>query len=69
MSGTQTSGDSRPDPAADRAVRALQDLVKTRPGGEVRPQQQTMVEHVAEAFASSKHLVVQAGTGVGKSYG
>ncbi|MFA5687850.1 MAG: helicase C-terminal domain-containing protein [Kiritimatiellales bacterium] len=35
---------------------------------EVRPQQQKMARAVAEACASSCHLAVEAGTGVGKSF-
>src|SRR5882724_1394419 len=34
---------------------------------EYRPQQQEMAVAVAEALVSQKHLVVEAGTGVGKS--
>ncbi|MFW6162838.1 MAG: exonuclease domain-containing protein, partial [Planctomycetota bacterium] len=37
------------------------------PGYEVRPQQIRMVELVAEAFNEGQHLLVEAGTGVGKS--
>ena len=36
-------------------------------GGEHRPEQQEMCRAVAEAFATGTHLVVQAGTGTGKS--
>ncbi|MGH9063606.1 MAG: ATP-dependent DNA helicase [Acidimicrobiales bacterium] len=36
-------------------------------GGEDRPGQRRMAEAVAEALASDRHLVVQAGTGTGKS--
>ena len=35
---------------------------------EVRPQQLAMAEAVAEAFETGKHLIVEAGTGVGKSF-
>ncbi len=35
---------------------------------EVRPQQQAMADAVAEAFAAPDHLLVEAGTGVGKSF-
>ncbi|MFW6154631.1 MAG: ATP-dependent DNA helicase [Planctomycetota bacterium] len=35
---------------------------------EVRPQQQAMAEAVAEAFSAPDHLLVEAGTGVGKSF-
>ncbi|HEU4964728.1 MAG TPA: ATP-dependent DNA helicase DinG [Bacilli bacterium] len=37
------------------------------PGYEERPQQLDMVRSVAEAFDQSKHLIVEAGTGTGKS--
>lgn len=36
-------------------------------GGEDRPGQQAMAEAVARAIASERHLLVQAGTGTGKS--
>jgi hypothetical protein len=36
-------------------------------GGEHRPEQQEMCRAVAEALATGTHLVVQAGTGNGKS--
>jgi ATP-dependent DNA helicase DinG len=35
---------------------------------EARPQQLAMAEAVAEAIAQSRHLMVEAGTGVGKSF-
>jgi ATP-dependent DNA helicase DinG len=38
-------------------------------GGEARPGQVTMAEAVAAAIAGRRHLVVQAGTGTGKSLG
>ena len=55
----------------------VEDLVRTfGPGGlfdgkiagyEIRPQQARMVELVAQAFNEGRHLLVEAGTGVGKS--
>src|SRR5713101_8202092 len=36
---------------------------------EVRPQQLAMAEAVAQAVAERRHLMVEAGTGVGKSFG
>ncbi|PZS18270.1 MAG: hypothetical protein DLM54_08655, partial [Acidimicrobiales bacterium] len=36
-------------------------------GGEARDGQRIMAEAVARAIATHKHLVVQAGTGTGKS--
>ena len=38
------------------------------PHYEQRPQQLAMAEAVASALAGEKHLVVEAGTGVGKSF-
>ncbi len=38
-------------------------------GGERRPQQVAMADAVAAAIAGGRHLVVQAGTGTGKSWG
>ncbi|MFT3874252.1 MAG: ATP-dependent DNA helicase [Nocardioides sp.] len=38
-------------------------------GGEHRAGQLTMAEEVAEAFGAGRHLLVQAGTGTGKSLG
>ncbi|HEY2792661.1 MAG TPA: ATP-dependent DNA helicase, partial [Micromonosporaceae bacterium] len=37
------------------------------PGGTQRPGQQTMAHAVADAAKSGEHLLVQAGTGTGKS--
>jgi ATP-dependent DNA helicase DinG len=61
-----------PDTAGDRprsAVDVLRALVAQRPGGEVRAQQEQMVTAVETAIRTSAHLVVQAGTGTGKSLG
>lgn len=38
-------------------------------GGRHRPGQAAMAEAIAEAFSSGRHLLVQAGTGTGKSLG
>jgi ATP-dependent DNA helicase DinG len=38
------------------------------PGFEARPQQSAMAEAVARAFQSERHLAVEAGTGVGKTF-
>ncbi|MBI4202436.1 MAG: 3'-5' exoribonuclease [Chloroflexi bacterium] len=42
-------------------------LAKAFPGYELRPQQVQMAEHVARSFNDGVHLMVEAGTGVGKS--
>ncbi|MEE2780937.1 MAG: hypothetical protein VX431_01940, partial [Planctomycetota bacterium] len=36
---------------------------------EERPEQQEMAASVAKAIEQQKHLIVEAGTGVGKSFG
>lgn len=36
---------------------------------EVRPQQQAYVQAVADAFEKNQHIAIEAGTGVGKTYG
>ncbi len=43
-------------------------LARRRPAFEVRPQQQAMAEAVAAAFEQGRHLVVEAGTGIGKTF-
>ncbi len=44
-------------------------LAKRLPHYEQRPEQLAMAEAVAQAIARQRHLVVEAGTGVGKSFG
>ena len=44
-------------------------IARRLPGYESRPQQQQMAAAVAEAFADRDHLAVEAGTGVGKTFG
>ena len=49
---------------------SLEKVVAALPGGgEVRPGQQEMALAVAAAIESQRHLIVQAGTGTGKSVG
>jgi ATP-dependent DNA helicase DinG len=58
------------DPAAleaDAADEALGLLASGLVGGEDRPEQRRMARAVARALATGRHLVVQAGTGTGKS--
>ncbi len=53
---------------ADEVTAALTRVTSHIPGGgEVRPQQLEMAVAVAEAICEQRHLVVQAGTGTGKS--
>ena len=53
--------------AADLAEGWLARVTATLPDGRPRPQQVTMARSVAAAMAGRRHLVVQAGTGTGKS--
>ncbi|MBV8606635.1 MAG: helicase, partial [Singulisphaera sp.] len=43
-------------------------VARRLPGYEARPQQLAMAEAVAHAIAARSHLIVEAGTGVGKSF-
>lgn len=43
-------------------------VAKNMSGYELRPQQLAMAEEVARAFDDGEHLLVEAGTGVGKSF-
>src|SRR3954468_11978714 len=52
---------------ADVAAAALHRIVAAMPEGEERPGQVAMARAVAEAIDDEAHLVVQAGTGTGKS--
>jgi len=56
--------DTAPDPG--RLRKLLADAVEAL-GGSERPGQVTMAEAVAEAMEARRHLLVQAGTGTGKS--
>jgi ATP-dependent DNA helicase DinG len=53
--------------AGDEAVEGLDKITAQMAGGEHRPEQQEMCRAVAEAVATGTHLVVEAGTGTGKS--
>ena len=53
----------------DEVEAALAKVTAALPAGEDRPGQLTMAKAVAEAIRSQRHLVVQAGTGTGKSLG
>ena len=51
----------------DRALEALDAVTAALPAAEDRPGQRDMAEQVAEAIEHGRHLVVQAGTGTGKT--
>lgn len=53
--------------AGDDAVAGLDKVTAQLSGGEHRPEQQEMCRAVSEALVMRTHLVVQAGTGTGKS--
>ncbi len=53
--------------AGDEGVEGLEKITAQMAGGEHRPEQQEMCRAVAEALVTGTHLVVQAGTGTGKS--
>ena len=53
--------------AGDDGVDGLDKITAQMPSGEHRPEQQEMCRAVAEALVTGTHLVVQAGTGTGKS--
>ena len=54
-------------PGGDDAVEALAKVTAELANGEQRPEQQEMCRAVGEALVTGTHLVVQAGTGTGKS--
>ena len=57
-----------PDDRPTRSeVARLLELAVAALGGQERPGQVEMAEGVADAFAAGQHLLVQAGTGTGKS--
>jgi ATP-dependent DNA helicase DinG len=63
--GAWSAADARQQ--GDDAVSGLDKITAQMSGGEHRPEQQEMCRAVAEALATKRHLVVQAGTGTGKS--
>jgi DEAD/DEAH box helicase len=67
--GYRTAGGSLADArrAGDDAVEGLDKITAQMTGGEHRPEQEEMCRAIAEALATGTHLVVQAGTGTGKS--
>jgi len=74
----KTKAASKSPDVADSSVSSLEEMASTLvgaggalerviPGFEHRAEQETMLLGVAQAFANEEHLVVEAGTGVGKS--
>ena len=60
--------DHQPPPAPIVAVDVL-DRVVDATSGECRPGQQDMAAWVAQAISDEHHLICEAGTGIGKSFG
>ncbi|WP_308290357.1 ATP-dependent DNA helicase [Mumia sp. zg.B53] len=57
------------DPGRHAKLRAVLHAAVAAVGGVERPGQVEMVEAVSDAFSGGEHLLVQAGTGTGKSLG
>lgn len=55
-------------PGAQPVLRLLDEVIEAT-GGQRREGQRLMAAHVAQAFELERHLLVQAGTGTGKSLG
>lgn len=66
MSGNQPVGTATASQAETQVTEWLADVVDAL-GGQDRPGQQRMATEVAKALESGTHLLVQAGTGTGKS--
>ena len=67
---TGATGDRETDdggPLERAAAHRLAEVARALPAGETRPQQLAMARAVARAIETDRHLVVQAGTGTGKS--
>jgi ATP-dependent DNA helicase DinG len=58
----------QPVPNADDVELALKRIVAAMPDGEERPGQVAMARAIAHAISNEEHLVVQAGTGTGKTH-
>ena len=56
-------------PGQPDVLAAMAAVTGALPAAEARPGQQQMAVAVAEAIESGRHLVVQAGTGTGKTIG
>ena len=65
--GSSSGSEADARQAGDDGVQGLDKITAQMSGGEHRPEQQEMCRAVAEAMATRTHLVVQAGTGTGKS--
>lgn len=61
---------SKPDFNAEssESIGFLREMIRNRPGGENRPQQEHAVLSIEKALSCEEHLLIQAGTGTGKSF-
>ncbi|TYC99130.1 ATP-dependent DNA helicase [Arthrobacter echini] len=66
-SGADGAPESAPRSALARQSLGLLDTAVAAMDGQPRPGQHEMVRHVSEAIGAREHLLVQAGTGTGKS--
>lgn len=55
-------------PEDNESILFLKEMVRNRPGGEDRPQQQKAMLAIDHAIHANEHLLIQAGTGTGKSF-
>ena len=55
--------------SVEQVRKALGQVTAALPASEERPGQRTMAEAVAQSIASGRHLIVEAGTGTGKTLG
>ena len=67
--GTRFTGQELETLPGSKDALTLLDEVVAATGGQNRAGQRTMVAHVAQALELQRHLLVQAGTGTGKSLG
>ncbi|HEX4128000.1 MAG TPA: ATP-dependent DNA helicase [Acidimicrobiales bacterium] len=65
--GSSGGSEAEAREAGDDGVQGLDKITAQMSDGEHRPEQQEMCRAVAEAMVTRTHLVVQAGTGTGKS--
>ena len=63
-----TGAEAETLPGAQPVLRLLDEVIEAT-GGQRREGQRLMAAHVAQAFELERHLLVQAGTGTGKSLG
>lgn len=67
MTVTEFTASTAPSDAARKALSALDLVTASLPGAEDRPGQREMTARVADAIDRGEHLVIEAGTGTGKT--